>query len=116
MTVCALISVCLLFSVGCSAPSIPDSSGDAPEPTVSAPQPSDWQRYADTDADSSVDSYEVGADYIRIRFTDGSIYLYTYASAGEANINQMKTLAKAGSGLNSFIMNNVKYEYESKQR
>ncbi|MDO9557186.1 MAG: hypothetical protein Q7J82_06355 [Coriobacteriia bacterium] len=59
--------------------------------------------------------YEVGPDYIRVRFSDGSVYLYTYASAGESNIERMKQLARSGDGLNSFIMSNVRKKYESKQ-
>jgi hypothetical protein len=48
-------------------------------------------------------------------FGDGSIYLYTYDSAGASNIEEMKSLAKQGWGLNSFIIHNVQYNYADKQ-
>jgi len=50
--------------------------------------------YRNLDADSSVVAYEIGADFIRVRFSDGSIYLYTHASAGSRNIEHMKQLAQ----------------------
>jgi hypothetical protein len=75
-----------------------------------------WQHYANLGGNSSVHAYEIGDDYVRVRFTDGSIYLYTYASAGESNIERMKEVANAGKGLGSFIMHNVKHAYESKER
>jgi hypothetical protein len=98
--------------IGCSpAPSA--TGGDTP---ASSQQGSGgWETYADPDGDSSVAAYEIGDDYIRVQFTDGSIYLYTYASAGSSDIERMKELARAGDGLNSYIMRNAKYDYESKQ-
>lgn len=112
---CALVLALAVLS-GCSAPS-GQTTGDIQfTPTASSTQPSGWQQYADPNGDSSVDAYEIGSDYVQVRFTDGSVYLYTYASAGESNIERMKELAQSGNGLNSFIMNNVKYDYASKQR
>lgn len=34
------------------------------------------------------------------------------ASAGENNVEQMKSLAQAGAGLSAFITRNVRYDYE----
>lgn len=68
------------------------------------------ERYENTNASSAVSSYEIGSDYIRVEFT-GSIYEYTYASAGRHHIENMKTLAQSGSGLNSYIMKYVKKNY-----
>jgi len=45
-------------------------------------------------------------------FRNGSVYTYSYDSAGEDNVEQMKQLAQSGSGLNSFILSNVKDDYE----
>ena len=59
--------------------------------------------YKNTGGDSGVAAYECGSDYIRVRFSTGKVYLYTYQSAGSSNIEQMKRLAQSGSGLNSFI-------------
>ena len=74
------------------------------------------ERYKNVGGDSGVTGYEIGSDYIRVQFSDGSVYLYTYASAGSNNIEQMKKLAIAGNGLNSFINRNVRKSYERKER
>jgi len=70
--------------------------------------------YLNLNGNSSVSMYEIGQDFIKVEFTDGSIYLYTYVSAGQYNIEEMKRLAKQGWGLNSFIIQNVKKGYASK--
>lgn len=72
--------------------------------------------YKNLGGDSNVSAYESGADFIKVQFKDGSIYLYTYASAGGQNIEEMKRLANAGQGLNSFINTQVKHAYASKMR
>ena len=74
------------------------------------------ERYRNLDGDSGVAGYEIGADFIRVQFSDGSVYLFTYASAGAHNIERMKVLAAAGDGLNAFINTNVKKSYARKER
>jgi hypothetical protein len=74
------------------------------------------ERYANLSGDSGVAFYEIGSDYIRIQFSDGSVYLYNYSSAGSANIEHMKKLAGAGRGLNSFIGTTVRNGYARKER
>ena len=74
------------------------------------------ERYMNIDGDSGVAGYESGADFIRVQFSDGSVYLYTYASAGSQAIEQMKALAAAGRGLNAFINTNAKKSYARKER
>ncbi len=61
-------------------------------------------------------AYEIGPDFIRIQFHDGTIYLYTYASAGSRSIEHMKRLARKGQGLNSFIDTDVHDLYAKKER
>jgi hypothetical protein len=46
--------------------------------------------------DSGITGYEITDDSITVHFGDGSAYLYTYTSAGHANIDRMKALAQAG--------------------
>ncbi len=72
-------------------------------------------RYLNLSGESNVWGYEIGTAYIRVRFNDGSIYLYTYESAGKFHIENMKQLAVAGQGLNSYINRHVKYSYASKE-
>ena len=74
------------------------------------------ERYENIDGDSGVAGYESGADYIRVQFSDGSVYLYTYTSAGSLAIERMKALAAAGRGLNAFINTNAKKSYARKER
>jgi len=72
--------------------------------------------YKNLGGNSNVRAYEIGSDSITVQFGDGSTYVYTYRSAGQGNVEQMKTLAVAGSGLNSFIKRLVKKGYEAKIR
>jgi hypothetical protein len=43
------------------------------------------ERYKNLGGDSGVVAYEIGADSIKVGFSDGSLYLYTYGSAGQYN-------------------------------
>ena len=72
--------------------------------------------YKNLDGDTGVSRYEIGSDRITVEFSTGSAYLYTYSSAGSSNIEKMKTLARDGRGLNSFINTHVKKLYEKKLR
>ena len=74
------------------------------------------ERYKNLGGDSGVVAYELGKDSITVEFNDGSLYLYTYQSAGSNNIEQMKGLAVTGRGLNTFINKNVRKKYASKLR
>lgn len=71
-------------------------------------------RYANTGGDSGVEAYEIGETYIDVKFSDGSCYRYSYASAGREHVEAMKQLAKRGEGLNSYIMRKCRQGYESK--
>jgi len=71
--------------------------------------------YKNLGGDSNVVKYEIGQDFIRVRFADGAVYLYTYASGGSNNIERMKQLARIGQGLNSFIDRNVRKKYARKE-
>lgn len=70
--------------------------------------------YKNLNGNSGVSAYELGSGFIKVKFTDGSVYLYTIASAGSNNIERMSQLANLGRGLNTFIMRNVKKRYASK--
>ncbi len=74
------------------------------------------ERYKNLGRDSGVAAYENGPDFIRVQFSDGSVYLYTYASAGAQNIEHMKPLAIDGQGLNAFINTTVRKAYARKER
>ena len=73
------------------------------------------KRYGNLHGNSGIAAYEEGDDFIRIRFTSGGIYLYTYDSAGEDDIEEMKELAREGNGLNRFI-NDFRPGYAARER
>ncbi len=71
------------------------------------------ERYRNTSGSSNVSTYEIGQDYIAVRFYNTArIYRYSYAKAGKANVEHMKQLARAGHGLNSFIRRVVNKLYD----
>ncbi len=72
------------------------------------------ETYANRSGQSGVRFYEIGESHIDVTFSDGKSYRYTYRSASSTNVEEMKRLAKAGLGLNSFITRRVKKNYESK--
>jgi len=72
--------------------------------------------YRDIVGDSGVAAYDYGADWIQVQFKTDAVYEYTYASAGQSNIETMKNLADYGDGLNSFINKNVRKQYSRKIR
>ena len=74
------------------------------------------ERYRNLGGNSGVAGYEIGSDFIRVQVSNGSVYLYTYASAGANNVEQMKQLARMGQGLNAFINRYVRKAYERKER
>jgi hypothetical protein len=73
-------------------------------------------RYQNSNGNSGVIAYEIGQDFIRVLFSDDSIYRYTKVSAGAGNIEHMKSLAINGIGLNSYINTTVRMLYARKER
>ena len=74
------------------------------------------ERYKNLSGGSGIVAYESGTDFIRVQFSSGSVYLYTYESAGSESIEEMKELASKGEGLNSFINATVRYYYARRER
>lgn len=67
--------------------------------------------YADNNGNSGVDKYQIGSDFIIVKFknnkySDVIYYHYTYENGGKHHIEEMKRLAQFGSGLNSYISKN----------
>lgn len=67
--------------------------------------------YRDWDKDSGIRACELGSSHMDVAFEDGAIYRYTSVSAGQANLDRMIVLARAGDGLNQFISRAVKTRY-----
>jgi hypothetical protein len=74
------------------------------------------ERYKNLGGDSGIAGFEYGDDYIRVRVSDGAVYLYTYGSAGGRAIEDMKVLADRGEGLNAYINARVRKRYARKER
>jgi hypothetical protein len=71
------------------------------------------ERYSNIGGDSGVSAYEIGVDYIKVKFSGtGKTYTYSYRKAGSHHVENMKNLAQSGNGLNSYINRNVKYLYD----
>ena len=71
------------------------------------------ERYRNSGGDSGISAYEIGVDYIRVKFSSTfRVYTYSYRKAGPTHVEKMKRLAKKGSGLNSYINRHVKYRYD----
>jgi hypothetical protein len=71
------------------------------------------EKYRNLSGKSGVHSYEIGNDYIRVKFSGTSkVYTYSYRKAGSYDVEKMKYLASTGSGLNSYIDQFVKYKYD----
>ena len=71
------------------------------------------ERYKNLGGNSAVYSYELQQNAIAVKFDGTSkIYVYSYARAGHAFVEQMKLLAVSGRGLNSFIQKNVRRLYD----
>lgn len=72
------------------------------------------QTYANLGGDSGVRGFDISADSIIVEFKDSSLYLYTHATPGQLAVEEMKRLAVAGQGLNSYISRHVRKAYAAK--
>jgi len=71
------------------------------------------ERYRNSGGDSGISSYEIGDDFIIVKFTGTfRTYRYSYRKAGQHHVENMKRLARDGSGLNGYINRYVKYLYD----
>lgn len=71
------------------------------------------ERYRNSGGDSGVSSFEIGADYIIVKFSSSfRAYRYSYRKAGQHHVETMKSLARSGSGLNSYINRYIKNLYD----
>jgi len=71
------------------------------------------EKYRNSTGKSGVYGYEIGNDYIRVQFSSVQTYRYSYnGKAGRSHVENMKTLARSGSGLNSYINTYVKFKYD----
>jgi hypothetical protein len=68
------------------------------------------ERYKNSSGRSNIDSFEIGNDFIKIKFNGTyKVYSYSFGRAGRNHVDNMKSLAIKGSGLNGYINSFVKY-------
>jgi hypothetical protein len=71
------------------------------------------ERYRNSGGDSGISSYEIGNDFIIVKFIGTfRTYRYSYRKAGQHHVENMKRLARDGSGLNGHINRYVKNLYD----
>ncbi|MCC8394019.1 hypothetical protein LJ656_15590 [Paraburkholderia sp. MMS20-SJTR3] len=61
------------------------------------------ERYRNLSGESGIDAYEIGADFIKVRFRTDVVYWYTETSAGAEHVEELKRLARRGRGLSTYI-------------
>lgn len=62
------------------------------------------QHYKNINGNSGIDSYEIGVDFIRVRFkTSPTIYIYSTSKITKQHIEKMEALARTGKGLGTYI-------------
>lgn len=70
------------------------------------------RRYANLDGHAGVSEYQIGPDWILLRFRDRpELYLYNRDKPGIGKVLQMKRLALAGRGLTTFVNQRVRENY-----
>ena len=70
------------------------------------------ERYSNISGNSPITNYKIEDDKIIVWFKSGKSYSYSYRKAGRSNVEQMKKLAKSGSGLSAYITRNVRNDYD----
>jgi hypothetical protein len=69
--------------------------------------------YRNSGGNSGVSTYQIGSDFIIVKFSGtASPYKYSYQKAGQSHVENLKQLARRGSGLNSYIYKYVKNLYD----
>ena len=73
-----------------------------------------FRRYGNRDGHSGVVSYAMVDGGIAVRFLDGAVYLYDHDCPGQAHVARMKTLARSGRGLATYISRRVGRRYTAR--
>lgn len=63
------------------------------------------------DHHAGVRAYEMLPDGIILEFQDHRTYLYNYEKPGKHHVEEMKRLAEAGSGLTTYVNQQVRENY-----
>ena len=66
-----------------------------------------FHRYRNQSGHSGVVAYAILPDAIAVQFLDGTVYLYNHDCPGRRHVGRMKTLAREGRGLSTYISRHV---------
>ena len=70
-------------------------------------------KYSNKGGNSPITHFEIADDFIVVKFNDDKSYTYNYrGKAGKSHVDKMKSLAVAGSGLCTYINQNVKHYFD----
>ncbi len=70
------------------------------------------KKYSNQRGNSPITHFQIESERIIVWFQGGKSYSYSYRKAGRNHVEQMKTLAKNGSGLSAYITQNVRFDYD----
>jgi len=76
-------------------------------------EPKRMKKYKNISGSSGITAYETGPDWIKVKFTSGTVYKYNYSKPGRHHVEKMKSLAEEGRGLSTYISQNVEDLYDS---
>ena len=72
------------------------------------------ERYRNLNGDSGIDSFEVGTDFIVVKFKTGATYIYNYEKPGRQKTEEIKRRALAGRGVSTYISQEVREDFARK--
>jgi hypothetical protein len=70
------------------------------------------EKYSNRRGNSPITHFQIESEMIIVWFQGGKSYSYSYHKAGRSHVEQMKILAKSGSGLSAYITHNVRFSYD----
>jgi len=70
------------------------------------------KNYKNASGTSGISAYEIGPDWIKVRFIGDAVYTYSCSRAGKLHVERMKNLAYQGKGLATYISRYVKDLYD----
>ncbi|ASO04798.1 hypothetical protein AREALGSMS7_01325 [Arenibacter algicola] len=69
--------------------------------------------YANRRGNSPITHYSIGSKTITVWFKGGKPYTYSYyGGAGQYHVEEMKNMARAGSGPSAYITRNVRDDFD----
>lgn len=71
--------------------------------------------YANRGGTSGINAYEIRDTSIVVEFRHGGKYVYDYDVPGRKDVEEMKRLAKLGTGLATYINKNVRKRFAAKR-